>query len=120
MLKLAVCQIRTELDQHETMDKAYKMVSQAAGNGAQIVVLPEMWNCPYSKEYFKKYAAQGHHEAVAAMSRWAAELGILLVGGSVPETDEGKIYNTCFVFDSQGRQIAHHRKVPQLRPLLQI
>ena len=111
MLKLAVCQIRTELDQHETMDKAYRMVSQAAGNGARIVVLPEMWNCPYSKEYFKKYAAQGHHEAVAAMSRWAAENGVLLVGGSVPETDEGSIYNTCFVFDSQGRQIARHRKV---------
>lgn len=111
MLKLAICQLRTELDQHETMDKAYRMISQAAGNGAQIVVLPEMWNCPYSREYFKKYAAKGHHEAVAAMSQWAEELGILLVGGSVPETDEGKIYNTCFVFDSQGRQIARHRKV---------
>ncbi|MEI3102322.1 MAG: nitrilase-related carbon-nitrogen hydrolase [Oscillospiraceae bacterium] len=23
----------------------------------------------------------------------------------------GRIYNTCFVFDSQGRQIARHRKV---------
>lgn len=111
MPKLAVCQIRTELDQHQTMDKAYRMIAEAAGNGAEIVVLPEMWNCPYSKEYFKKYAALGHHEAASAMSQWAAEFGVLLVGGSGPETEEGRIYNTCFVFDSQGRQIARHRKV---------
>ena len=52
MLKLAVCQIRTELDQQETMDKAYRMVSEAAGNGASIVVLPEMWNCPVLPRIF--------------------------------------------------------------------
>lgn len=111
MLKLAICQLRTELDQRETMEKAYRMIAEASGNGADIVALPEMWNCPYSKEYFKKYAAIGHQEAVTAMSRWAAEFGVLLVGGSVPETEEGCIYNTCFVFDKQSRQIARHRKV---------
>lgn len=111
MIKLAVCQLRTELSQTETMEKARRMMSEAAGNGAEIVVLPEMFNCPYSSEYFKKYAALGHHEAVKAMSAWAKEFGILLVGGSIPETEGGRIYNTCFVFDKQGRQIARHRKV---------
>jgi predicted amidohydrolase len=111
MIKIAVCQIRTELDQDVTMAKAERMVREAAGNGAQIVVLPEMFNCPYSKEYFKTYAALGHEKAVAAMSSWARELGILLVGGSVPETEDNKIYNTCFVFDKTGKQIARHRKV---------
>lgn len=111
MIRIAVCQIRTELDQAMTMAKAEGMVREAAGNGAQIVVLPEMFNCPYSKEYFKTYAALGHEKAVAAMSSWARELGILLVGGSIPETEGDKIYNTCFVFDKTGKQIAKHRKV---------
>jgi len=111
MIKLAICQIRTELSQAETMEKAHRMVREAAQNGAEIVVLPEMYNCPYTREYFKKYAVLGHSSAVAAMSSWARELGILLVGGSVPETEGDKIYNTCFVFDKQGRQIARHRKV---------
>lgn len=111
MIKLAVCQLRTELDQGETMAKAELMLRQAAGNGADIVVLPEMFNCPYSKEYFKKYAALGHEQTVEAMSAWAAELGVILVGGSIPETEGGRIYNSCFVFDRQGRQIARHRKL---------
>ena len=109
--RLAVCQLRTELLQEETMAKAERMVREAAGNGAQVVCLPEMYNCPYSKEYFKKYAALGHEPAVAAMSEWAKDCGVLLIGGSVPETENGKIYNTCFVFDRTGAVIAKHRKV---------
>lgn len=110
-IKIAVCQLRTELIQEETMKKAEGMVHEAAAKGADFVVLPEMFNCPYSKEYFKKYASLGHETAVEAMSSWARELGIYLVGGSIPEHEGGRIYNTCFVFDRQGRQIARHRKV---------
>ena len=110
-MKIAVCQIRTELSQSETMSKAEAMVREAASKGADFVVLPEMFNCPYSKEYFKPYAALGHVSTVSALSSWAAELGVYIVGGSIPETEDGKIYNTCFVFDRAGRQIARHRKV---------
>lgn len=109
--KLAMCQLRTELSQTETLVKAEKFVAEAAQNGAQVVVLPEMFNCPYSREYFKKYASLGHEETVAAMSRWAKDNGILLIGGSIPETEDGKIYNTCFVLDKIGEVIARHRKV---------
>lgn len=110
MIKIAVCQLRTEIDQAVTMAKAARMVREAAENGAKIVVLPEMFNCPYSREYFKKYAALGHESAAAEMSAWARENNIYLVGGSVPETEGDKIYNTSFVFDREGRQIARHRK----------
>ena len=110
-LKIAVCQLRTELDQDVTLAKAEAMVRRAAREGAQIAVLPEMFNCPYDRAYFKKLALEGHEKAVAALSAWARENKILLVGGSVPETEGEKLYNTCFVFDSEGRQIARHRKV---------
>ena len=111
MIKIAVCQLRTEIDRSETMAKVKAMIYEAAANGADFAVLPEMFNCPYSREYFKKYAGLGHEETVAELSQWAKELGIYIVGGSVPETADGKIYNTCFIFDRQGRQIARHRKI---------
>ena len=121
-IHLACCQLRTELDWAATMDKAGAMVRDAARQGAQIVVLPEMFCCPYSSRYFHDFARRGHEETVAALSRWAAENRVLLVGGSVPEREGDRLYNSCFVFDEQGRQIARHRKVhlfdidlPQLR-----
>lgn len=109
--KLAVLQLRTELIQEDTVLKAERMVHDAAQNGADFICLPEMWNCPYSKEYFRKYAVLGHENAVEAMSRWARKNHIYLVGGSVPEVSDGKLYNTCFVFDRDGKIIAKHRKV---------
>ena len=111
MIKIALCQIRTELDWDTTMQKAERMIREAAANGADFVALPEMFNCPYSREYFRTFAARGHEASVAEMSRWARENNIYLVGGSVPETEDGKLYNTCFVFDREGRQIARHRKM---------
>lgn len=109
--KLAVVQLRTELIQEETMAKAEKMICEAAAAGADFVCLPEMWNCPYTRAYFKKYAHLGHEKAVAEMSRWARENHIYLVGGSVPELEGEHIYNTCFIFDRDGKIIARHRKM---------
>ena len=110
-LKVAVCQLRTELDAAVTMKKAEEFVRRAAGDGAGLVVLPEMFNCPYSSRYFRRYAAGGHEGVVAEMSRWAKENELYLVGGSIPETEGEKLYNTSFVFDRAGEQIAKHRKI---------
>ena len=110
-LKIAVCQLRTELDMEQTMEKAAAFVRRAAESGADFAVLPEMFNCPYSARYFRRFAAEGQKKTVEAMSAWARENGIYLVGGSVPETEGEKLYNTCYVFDREGRQIAKHRKV---------
>ena len=110
-LKLAICQLRTETELDATMEKTGAMLREAARCGAQIAVLPEMFNCPYAGRYFRQFAALGHEETVKALSAWARETGMMLVGGSVPEREGDRLYNTCFVFDREGRQIARHRKV---------
>lgn len=110
-IKIAVCQIKTELEQNKTLEKAGEMVHEAAENGAQIVALPEMFNCPYSRPYFRTMARLGHERTVKAMSQWAKDNSVVLIGGSIPEVDGENIYNTCFVFDENGEQIARHRKV---------
>ncbi len=109
--KLAAVQIRTETDVEQTLRKAEQMVAEAAQNGAKLIVLPEMWNCPYSKKYFHAVADNDNGRSRDAMSRWAADNGIILAGGSVPEKCGAKLYNTCYVFDETGRQIARHRKI---------
>ena len=107
MIKLAIIQLRTELEQSETMAKAEAMIRKAAQNGAEIVVLPEMFNCPYDGAYFRRFASE---DTPRELSRWARENAVLLIGGSTPELSDGKLYNTCFIFDETGRQLARHRK----------
>ena len=110
-IRLAVLQLRTETDYEQTMEKARAMLAEAAAHGTDIAVLPEMFSCPYDRAHFKIFAARGHEETVARLSSWAKDFGLILVGGSVPEVEGGKLYNTSFVFDAQGREIARHRKV---------
>lgn len=64
--------IRTHKKQHESnLTLAVNCLQQAAANGAQLVVLPEMWNCPYSNDSFPTYAEDidgGDSPSVAALS----------------------------------------------------
>lgn len=73
-----------------------------------------MWNCPYSNESFPKYAEDidaGSSVSVSEMSACAKESAVTLVAGSIPESSNGKLYNTCCIFDDQGKLLAKHRKV---------
>ena len=46
-----------------------------------------------------------------ALSKAAAEAGVCVVGGTVPERCGDKLYNTCTVWDECGKLLAQHRKV---------
>jgi omega-amidase len=40
----------------------------------------------------------------------AKKYNIYLVGGSIPEQCDNKIYNTCLIIDSNGEVVGKHRK----------
>jgi omega-amidase len=89
-------------------------MQEAAGQGAGLVVLPEMWNCPYSNDSFPVYAEDvdgGKSESASALSAAAAANNVTLVGGSIPEKCGDKLFNTCLVFGREGQILGRHRKV---------
>ena len=96
MFKIGLCQMKGSFDKNESMKTAESFIREAAENGAEVISLPEMWNCPYSNDYFRKYAEKADGKTVSFLSKLAAELGIYLIGGSIPELDGDKVYNTSF------------------------
>lgn len=100
-----------EMDKKANVDKAVSFVKMAAAAGADIVALPEMFSCPYSNKYFRDYAETEDGETVQRLSAVAKEEKIYLVGGSIPELDSDKVYNTSFIFGKNGEVLAKHRKV---------
>ncbi|MGB3368524.1 MAG: carbon-nitrogen hydrolase family protein [Acidaminobacteraceae bacterium] len=76
-----------------------------------IVVLPEMFICPYDTGVFSDYAEEQGGYIWSELSCIAKEYSIYLVAGSVPEKIENHIYNTSYVFDRNGEEIAKHRKM---------
>ena len=110
-MKLAMVQMRVTEDKKVNLGHARNMIETAAKNGAQLVVLPEMFNCPYSNRYFPVFAEEKGGESWQAMAQAAKTTGVYLVAGSMPQREDGKIYNTSYVFNPEGREIALHQKM---------
>ena len=107
-MKIAQIQMNVSADKSANIARACNMIRWAGQ--IDMAVLPEMFCCPYDNALFRDYAEEEGGEAYQAMSAVAKEKGIYLVGGSIPELRDGKVYNTSYVFDPTGRCIARHRK----------
>ena len=110
-LTVAQVQMRVTRDKAENIAAACRLIRRAAEQGAEFVMLPEMFCCPYENGAFRPYGEEQDGPAQRALSALAAELGIWIVGGSIPELEGNRVYNTSFVYDSAGRQVARHRKM---------
>ena len=110
--KVAAIQMATVKDKITNVQNVEKYLKKLKDKNVDFVLLPEMFCCPYVTSNFPVYAEKTGEEVWQLLSQYAAEYKIYLIAGSVPETDEeGKIYNTSYVFNRTGKQIAKHRKV---------
>lgn len=74
-------------------------------------MLPEIWNSPYATAAFPEYAeALSNSPSSILLREKAIEHSLWIVGGSIPEVDDNRIYNTCQVFSPTGEVVAKHRK----------
>lgn len=112
-VKIGLCQMKVGANKKENLKQALKGIGTVAAKGAQIVLLPEMFNCPYDQAYFRDFAEEiPGGETERALAETARRHAIYLIGGSIPEIDqEGKVYNTSLVMNPHGEIIGKHRKV---------
>ena len=109
---ITICQMNISTDKHVNLQKAESMIRKASlKNNSDIIVLPEMFNCPYDYNYFSRFSETFQGETASMLSGIAKELNIYIIGGSIPEKDEDRIYNTSFVFGKNGKMVARHRKI---------
>ena len=124
-VKVGLCQMLVVDDKAKNLETAYAAIEATVKRGAKIVVLPEMFNCPYDVTLFAGYSepvpkcsgvtAPKLIDSVHTTTKWvcdvAKKFNIYLVAGSMPEIDQGKIYNTCIIAGPLGFLIAKHRKM---------
>lgn len=113
---VALVQMAMSKDETANMKKALELTAKAAKQGAQIVVLPELFLGPYfcqkpdDKSAFET-AQPVPGPATATLADAARQHKIVLVGGSVFEKSaDGKFYNTAAVFGPDGKTIGTYRK----------
>ncbi|XP_071842021.1 omega-amidase NIT2-like isoform X2 [Apostichopus japonicus] len=111
MFRLAAVQLAVSANKAQNLERAGALIHQAVKEGAKVIALPECFNSPYGTQYFAKYAEKIPGESTDFLSRIAKETKAYVIGGSIPEEEDGKYYNTATVFDPEGKMIAKHRKM---------
>ena len=108
---VGIIQLPATGDKNKNLKTMEEYVSRAKKEGADVVCLPEMWNCPYQNSYFTKFAEEDFGETYKKMSQVAKENGVYLIGGSIPIKSGDKIYNRSYVFDKSGNEIYRYSKI---------
>ncbi len=112
-MKMKIAQVQMPVS--DSREKTIEYISPAIAKSAEkadLIALPEMFSCPYHVENFPRYAEEEQGHMWQVCSELAKKHGVYLSAGTMPERGaDGKIYNTAYVFDRHGKQIAKHRKM---------
>lgn len=112
LMKLALCQMNVVDDKQANLKKASSMIIESAEKNADFVILPEMFNCPYSNDKFIEYQEEETDSyTLSKISSLAEKNNVYILAGSIPENENGKLFNTSYLFDRKGEIIAKHRKM---------
>ncbi|MFW6071761.1 MAG: carbon-nitrogen hydrolase family protein, partial [Candidatus Bipolaricaulota bacterium] len=109
-MKLAILQMKVREEKGKNLKKVEGLFEEKEVQQADIVLLPEMFNCPYETERFGEYAEEVPGRTTDLLSDLASSSDTYIVGGSIPEKADDKIFNTSVVFDPEGEMIGRHRK----------
>ncbi len=99
----------------ENLATASRLVRQAAAGGAQLVLMPEYWAIMGRHDSDKVAVAEplGQGPIQDCMAGLARELGIWLIGGTLPlaSDDPERVINTTLVYNPQGEQVSRYDKI---------
>ncbi|MCK4503641.1 MAG: carbon-nitrogen family hydrolase, partial [Desulfuromonadales bacterium] len=90
------------------LDTAMTALQRVAQQQVKLAVLPEMWSCGYDYRHLKELA-QETPRVLQRLPEECSSLDLVTVG-SLPELEDGVIYNTAYVID-KGEIVASYRKL---------
>jgi omega-amidase len=94
--------------------KAEDAAREASRQGADVLLLPELWASGYDLKNCARYASPldgGWFDKMAAL----AQSNQIALGGSLIEEDQGDFYNTFVMIDQTGRRLGAYRKIHLFR-----
>ncbi len=113
-IKIAALQFSCCSQVQENIDKAETMVREAASNGANLILLPELFERPYfcqekRYDYYDYALPLTENPAVRHFQAVAGELGVV-IPVSFYERDVQRLFNSIAMIDADGSILGVYRK----------
>ncbi|MGN0204193.1 MAG: N-carbamoylputrescine amidase [Coprococcus sp.] len=111
---IGAVQMRCSHSVQENIEKADRMTREAAGKGANIILLPELFERPYfcqerRYDYYHYAKSVMENDAVCHFMKVAAELQVV-IPVSFYEKDGTRLFNSVAMIDADGSLLGVYRK----------
>lgn len=115
-MRVAAVQFGAGDDAAANLRNASAAITEAARQGARLVVLPEKWYALGEASVLARHVAAPDGPVVEQLGALAARLGIDLVAGTLSERGDGgdpRLFNTALLIGPDGAVSARYRKLHQ-------
>lgn len=114
-MTVAAIQMTSGTDVEGNLATARRLLAEAAAAGAQVAVLPENFAIMARRDEDRRAASEVHGRGPIQdmLSRAARDLGLWIVGGTIPlqVPGETRVAAASLVFDAAGREVGRYDKI---------
>ncbi|WP_170755382.1 carbon-nitrogen hydrolase family protein [Ruegeria lacuscaerulensis] len=115
-MKTALLQITSSDDSSDNLNMVRALMAEAAGQGAQFILTPEVTNCVSNSTTRQREVLQHEEDdqTLAGLRDQAAALGVWLLIGSLgikTHDADGRFANRSYMIDPQGQIVARYDKI---------
>lgn len=118
-MRIVLIQMNVAFGQtEENFSRAAGLLEQAAATGADVILLPELWNTGFfPAENLSGLADPDGGRVNALCAAFAASHGVHLISGSAAVLRDGNVYNTAYVFNREGAALCAYDKLHLFSPM---
>ena len=114
MTKVAAIQMQMGIDREQNVERAKEFVVQAAKNGAQVILLPELFEGLYfckdmDEKYFSWARELEGHPVITQFSEIAREYGVVVLVSYFEKAGEN-YFNSLVALNTDGSVMQNYRK----------
>lgn len=115
-LKISLAQMDVKLGKPQTnLAGVSRFAQRAAEQGADVLVLPELWSTGYDLENAAQYAVALDAGVFAETAVLARQHNLCIIGSCLSDLGDGKIGNTAVFFNKDGTILANYSKIHLFR-----
>jgi len=112
---LGLVQMRMTASPEQNFARAEQRIREAAGRGAQVICLPELFQsyyfCQTEDHQFFSLAEPVPGPSTDRLGRLAGELGVVIVASLFEKRAEGLYHNSTAILDADGSYLGKYRKM---------
>jgi N-carbamoylputrescine amidase len=114
-VKLGLVQMAMSDDKADNMRRAVAGIRDAAGKGAKVICLPELflsrYFCQVEDHRFFQLAEPIPGPSTTSLGTLAKELGVVIIASLFEKRAEGLYHNTTAILDADGKYLGKYRKM---------